>query len=105
MKVTNEEVRKRTGSERLSTQIRTRRWTWIGYVLRMKPDSFARTALNWAPEGKRKRSSERNMEENSQKREKSNWVQNVNRGSENSYIQKEKERHSKKPYTPSGVRN
>ena len=30
MKVTNEEVRKRTGSERLSTQIRTRRWTWIG---------------------------------------------------------------------------
>ena len=50
MKVTNEEVRKRTGSERLSTQIRTRRWTWIGYVLRMKPDSLPRTALNWALE-------------------------------------------------------
>ena len=55
MKVTNEEVRKRKGSERLSTQIRTRRWTWIGHVLRMKPDSLPRTALNWAPEGKRKR--------------------------------------------------
>ena len=55
MKVTNEEVRKRTGSERLSTQIRTRRWKWIGHVLRMKPDSLPRTALNWAPEGKRKR--------------------------------------------------
>ena len=54
MKATNEEVRKRTGSERLSTQIRTRRWTWIGHVLRMKPDSLPRTALNWAPEGKRK---------------------------------------------------
>ena len=84
MKVTNEEVRKRTGSERLSTQIRTRRWTWIGHVLRMKPDSLSRTALNWAPEGKRKRSSERNLEENSRKREKSNGVQNVDRGSENS---------------------
>ena len=55
MKVTNEEVRKRTGLERLSTQIRTRRWTWIGHVLRMKPGSLPRTALNWAPEGKRKR--------------------------------------------------
>ena len=97
MKVTNEEVRKRTGSKRLSTQIRTRRWTWIGHVLRMKPDSLPRTALNWAPE--------RNMEENSRKREKSNEVQNVDRGSKNSYKQKEMERHSKNPYTPSGVRN
>ena len=54
MKVTNEEVRKRTGSERLSTQIRTRRWTWIGHVLRMKPDSLPRTALNWALEGRKR---------------------------------------------------
>ena len=49
----------------------------------------------------KERSSERNMEE------KSNGVQNVDRGSENSYRQKEMERHSKKPYTPiaSRVRN
>ena len=40
-----------------------------------------------------------------EKEEKSNGVQNVDRGSENSYRQKEKERHSKKPYTPSGVKN
>ena len=53
----------------------------------------------------KERSSERNMEENSRKREKSNGVQNVDRGSENSYRQKEMERHNKKPYTPSGVRN
>ena len=53
----------------------------------------------------KERSSERNMKENSRKREKSNGVQNVNRGSENSYRQIEMERHSKKPYTPSGVRN
>ena len=107
MKVTNEEVRKRTGSERLSTQIRTRRWTWIGHVLRMKPDSF--NTKNCAKLGTRReekeRSSKRNIEENSRKREKSNGVQNVDRGSENSYRQKEMERHSKKPYTPSGVRN
>ena len=52
----------------------------------------------------KERSSERNME-NSRKRVKSNGVQNVDRGSENSYRQKEMERHSKKHYTPSGVRN
>ena len=55
MKVTNEEVRERTGSERISTQIKTRRWRCIGHVLRMKPDLLPRTALTWAPEGKRKR--------------------------------------------------
>ena len=66
MKVTNEEVRERTRSERISTQIKTRRWRWIGHVLRMKPDSLPRTALTWAPEGKRnKRSSERNLEKTS----------------------------------------
>ena len=59
MKVSNEEVRKRTRSERISTQIKTRRWRWISHVLtsvlRMKPDSLPRIALTWAPEGKRKR--------------------------------------------------
>ena len=53
----------------------------------------------------KERSSERNMEENSRKREKSNGVQNMERGSENSYRQKEMERHIKKPYTSRGVRN
>ena len=53
----------------------------------------------------KERSSERNMVKNSRKREMSNGVQNMDRGSENSYRQKEMERRSKKPYTPSGVRN
>ena len=73
MKVANEEVRKRTGSERLSTQIRTQRWTWIGHVLRMKPDSLPRTALNWVPEGKRREVvREKHGGEQSKKRE-VNW--------------------------------
>ena len=36
-------------------QIKTRRWRWIGRVLRMKPDSLPRAAPTWAPEGKRNR--------------------------------------------------
>ena len=45
----------------------------------------------------KERRSERNMEKNSRKREMSNGVQNMDRGSENSYRQKEMVRHSKKP--------
>ena len=55
MKVTDEEVRERTKSERISTQVKIRMWRWIGHVLRMKPDSLPRTALTWAAKGKRKR--------------------------------------------------
>ena len=40
----------------------------------------------------KERLSERNMEKNSQKREMSNGVQNMDRGSKNSYRQKEMER-------------
>ena len=36
-------------------QIKTRRWRWIGRVLRMKPDSLPRAAPTWEPEGKRNR--------------------------------------------------
>ena len=32
-----------------------RRWQWIGHVLRINNNRNARTALDWAPEGKRKR--------------------------------------------------
>ena len=55
MKLTNEDVRERTRSERICTQTKTRRWRWIGHVLRMKPDSLPRTALTCASEGKRDR--------------------------------------------------
>ena len=55
MKITNAEVRTKTGSTRVSEQVKIRRWQWLGHVLRMEPDSLPRTAITWAPEGKRKR--------------------------------------------------
>ena len=54
-KVTNEKVRELAGTEKISDIIRTRRWRWIGHVLRMAPNCHARVALGWTPEGKRKR--------------------------------------------------
>ena len=55
MKITNAEVRTKTGSTRVSEQMKIRRRQWLGHVLRMEPDSLPRTAITWAPEGKRKR--------------------------------------------------
>jgi len=44
-----------TGSTPVSVLIRVRRWRWLGHVLRKSPDNISRTALTWAPEGKRRR--------------------------------------------------
>ena len=52
--VSNEDLMKRTETKRVSTEIKIRRWKWIGHVLRMERNSHCRTALTWQPEGKRR---------------------------------------------------
>ena len=53
--LSNEELYEATGSTPVSTLIRVRRWRWIGHILRTSPNNISRTALAWAPEGKRRR--------------------------------------------------
>ena len=53
--ITNEELYHQTNTQPLSVTIKIRRWRWIGHVLRRDGNNIARTALNWAPEGKRRR--------------------------------------------------
>ena len=55
MRVPNDEIRRRAGIEKISTQVRRRRWKWIGHVLRMAPNRNPHVALSWAPSGKRSR--------------------------------------------------
>ena len=55
MRVSNDEIRRRVGIEKISTQVRCRRWKWIGHVLRMAPNRNPHVALTWAPSRKRKR--------------------------------------------------
>ena len=55
MRVSNEEVPKRANLKTISEQVKRRRGTWIGHVLRMDNSSLPRVALTWAPEGKRNR--------------------------------------------------
>ena len=54
-KITNTEVRKSAGLEKISTIVKKRRWQWIGHVLRMDNNRNARTTLDRAPERKRQR--------------------------------------------------
>ena len=53
--LSNEELYEATGSTTALALIRVRRWRWIGHILRTSPGNISRTALRWAPEGKRRR--------------------------------------------------
>ena len=54
-KISNRELLERTNVERMSEEVRRRRWRFIGHILRQQPDNDCVTALTWTPEGKRKR--------------------------------------------------
>ena len=53
--ISNYELRRRTGTEPITQQVRRKRWKWIGHVLRMPPAALQRVALRWTPDGLRKR--------------------------------------------------
>ena len=55
MKTSNEEIRNRANISTISEQIFGRRWKFIGHILRMDPSKHPKTALTWAPEGRRRR--------------------------------------------------
>jgi len=54
-KVTNEEVRKRTGQILLEKVIRERRMRWLGHVTRMDEVLIPKQALHWEVAGFRRR--------------------------------------------------
>jgi hypothetical protein len=53
--ISNEEIWRRTGEIEMSTQIRRRKWNWIGYRLRKGHEAIEREALDWNPQRKRRR--------------------------------------------------
>ena len=46
---------RRVEIEPISTQVKRRRWRWIGHVLRQQTTALTRIALRWTPDGQRKR--------------------------------------------------
>jgi len=53
MKISNEEIQKRANISTISEQIFQWHWKFIGHILRMDPNTHPKTALTWAPEGRR----------------------------------------------------
>ena len=53
MKVSNAEIRNRANISTISEQIYRRRWRFIGHILSMDANQYPKTALTWAPEGKK----------------------------------------------------
>ena len=52
--VSNEDILIRTGLNKISEEVKARRWKWIGHVLRMDDNKHCMTAMTWKPEGRRR---------------------------------------------------
>ncbi len=53
--ISNKDLRKRTGMRSVESEVRARRWNWIGHVCRMERTAIPRVAMRWTPEGRRNR--------------------------------------------------
>ncbi|XP_068756220.1 uncharacterized protein [Montipora capricornis] len=74
-RITNKDVLKMAEIEKLSEDVRRRRWKFIGHIMRKEPNNDCRTALTWAPEGQRKRGRPRTTWKRTaeREREKAGW--------------------------------
>ena len=54
-KIRNEDLWQRTGQKPLEFELKRRGWQWIGHTLRKPDGCIAKTALEWNPQGKRRR--------------------------------------------------
>ena len=76
-KVTNVELWRRAGQRPIKSDLRRRRWRWVGHTLRRHKESITRQALYWNPQGKRSRGRPRNTwrreSEMEKKRAKLTW--------------------------------
>ena len=54
-RITNKEIRRRTGINSITDEVKQRRWRWLGHVLRMSGERLPHVALRWRPPGRRRR--------------------------------------------------
>ena len=58
--ISNVNLWRRTKQQPLDLTIRTRRWKWIGHTLRKANSNITKQALEWNPQGQRKRGRPKN---------------------------------------------
>ena len=82
-KITNEEISQITGINSITSELKQRRWKWMGHVLRMPKTRHPHIALKWTPGGKRgrgrpretwRRTIEREREEGGKTWNEINWL-------------------------------
>ena len=54
-RIRNDELWRQKGQRLIEEEIKERAWRWIGHTLRRTDRYVAKTALEWNPQGKRKR--------------------------------------------------
>ena len=54
-KIMKEELWRITHQKSIESQIKRRKWNWIGHTLRKETGAIEKTALDWNPRGYRKR--------------------------------------------------
>jgi hypothetical protein len=54
-KITNEELLRITKQKPIKIQIKGRKWNWMGHTLRKEAGATEKTALDWNPQGYRRR--------------------------------------------------
>ena len=53
-RVSEEEIRRRTGQRSIVEELKKSRWRWYGHVLRMPDQRIPKQAMNWRPAGRRR---------------------------------------------------
>jgi len=53
--ITNEELWRIADQKAIENQIKRRKWNWIGHILRKERGAIEKTALDWNPQGYRRR--------------------------------------------------
>jgi hypothetical protein len=53
--MSNEELWNKTSQEPIAVEIKRRKWRWIGHTLRKPDGAIEKAALEWNPQGVRKR--------------------------------------------------
>ena len=60
IKISNQNLWQRTKQEPVTRTITTRKWRWVGHTLRKQNTNVTRHALDWNPQGQRKRGRPKN---------------------------------------------
>ena len=53
--ISNEELWQKTNQKKITDQIKTRKFRWLGHTLRKQQDDITKQALRWNPQGQRRR--------------------------------------------------